>query len=143
MNMKVGIEDIRRLTFRNFQEAVSWILRGGYRLRLRSDGVVEVCHSLPGGRPVTQDILDALVPFYRECKRRLKKPRGWPRNVELPKWWSDMALGFTITRARASECPECGFPVVILVDLDLWNEWRCPQCGVIAEPCLPNVKTVS
>ena len=139
MNMKVGIEDIRRLTFRNFQEAVSWILRGGYRLRLRSDGVVEVCHSLPGGRPVTQDILDALVPFYRECKRRLKKPRGWPRNVELPKWWSDMALGFKITRARASQCPECGFPVAVLVDFHFWNEWRCPQCGRIAEPSVANV----
>ncbi|MBC7077318.1 MAG: hypothetical protein H5T92_03285 [Synergistales bacterium] len=119
-----------RLTFKDFQEAVRWILREGYRLRLRPDGVVEVCHSLPGGRPVTQEILDALEPFCREFKRRLKKPRGWPRHVELPTWWSDMALGFKITRARASECPECGFPVAVLVDFHFWNEWRCPQCGI-------------
>jgi len=131
------------LTFRNFQEAVSWILRGGYRLRLRSDGVVEVCHSLPGGRPVTQEILDALTPFYREFKRRLKKPRGWPKDVDLPLWWSDIALGFKIKRARPNPCTECGFPVVVLIDFDYWTEWRCPQCGSMIEPCSANVKPVS
>ncbi|WP_095414148.1 hypothetical protein [Thermogutta terrifontis] len=41
-------KDTSPLTFKDFQEAVSWILREGFRLRLRSDGVVEVCHSLPG-----------------------------------------------------------------------------------------------
>ncbi|MEJ5342970.1 MAG: hypothetical protein WHT09_15545 [Thermogutta sp.] len=136
-------KDTSPLTFKDFQEAVSWILREGFRLDNMPDGKVGVWHALPGGRPVTQEILDALEPFYRELKRRLKKPRGWPRNVELPTWWSDIALGFTITRARASECPECGFPVAILVDFDLWNEWRCPQCGRMAEPCLPDARTVS
>ena len=136
-------KDTSPLTFRNFQEAAGWLLRGGYRLRLRQDGVIEVWHSLPGGKWVTQDILDALTPFYRDFRRRLKKPRSWPRNVELPKWWADIALGFTITRARASECSECGFPVAVLVDFHFWNEWRCPQCGVIAEPTTVNVSRVS
>uniref|UniRef100_UPI00321FC7CE hypothetical protein n=1 Tax=Thermogutta sp. TaxID=1962930 RepID=UPI00321FC7CE len=57
-------------------------------------------------------------------KRRLKNPRGWPRNVPLPEWWSDMALGFNITRAKAQECQECSFPVVVLVTFDILNEWR-------------------
>ncbi|WP_347246407.1 hypothetical protein, partial [Thermogutta sp.] len=116
------------LTFRSFQEAVRWLLREGYRVRLRPDDVVEVWHALPGGKWVSQDILDALKPHYRELKRRLKKPRGWPRGVELPRWWSDVVLGFKIVRARASDCSDCGFPALVLVDFDIWNEWRCPKC---------------
>ena len=58
---------------------------------------------------------------------------GWPKGVDLPQWWSDLALGFKITRARALEWPGCGFPVAILVDFHFWSEWRCPQCGAIAD----------
>jgi len=139
--MSTLAKDVSPLTFKTFREVALWVLRQGYRLKMRKDGVIEAWSIL--GRRIPPENLNALERFYDDLKRRLKKPRGWPRNVELPKWWSDMALGFKITRARASQCPECGFPVAVLVDFHFWNEWRCPQCGVIAEPCLPNVKTVS
>ncbi|GAB6186683.1 hypothetical protein JCM17478_21850 [Thermopirellula anaerolimosa] len=127
-------KDTSPLTFRDFQEAVSWILLEGFRLENKPNGKVGVWHALPGGRTVTQEILDALEPFSRELRRRLKKPRGWPRGVDLPPWWSDIALSFKITRARASECPECAFPVAVLIGFDGYDAWHCPQCGVHLMP---------
>jgi len=126
--MSTLAKDVSPLTFKTFREAVLWSLRQGYRFRLREDGVIEAWNTF-GGR-IPQQHLDALERFYPDLKRRLKKPRGWPKDVDLPKWWSDIALGFKIKRGRPNAC-KCGFPASVLVDFDYWTEWHCPQCGVI------------
>jgi len=126
--MSTLAKDVSPLTFKTFREAVLWSLRQGYRFRLREDGAIEAWNTF-GGR-IPQQHLDALERFYPDLKRRLKKPRGWPKDVDLPLWWSDIALGFKIKRGRPNTC-KCGFPASVLVDFDYWTEWHCPQCGVI------------
>lgn len=139
----LGEKVIPALTFRNFQEAVRWAIGHGLRFWLRPDGVIEYWNALPGGRRYPVEYAAAFIPFHGELKRRLKKPPGWPKDVGLPPWWSDIAFGFKIKRGRPNPCTECGFPVVVLIDLDDWTEWRCPQCGSMIEPCSANVKPVS
>lgn len=115
----------------SFDDVVRLILREGYTLHLRDNGDIEVksWHSYPE----PEEHFELFERFFNQLKRRLKPPRGWPKDVPLPDWWSDVALGFNILRAKRMDCPECGFPVAVLVDFQDWAELRCPQCGISLE----------
>jgi len=108
-----------------YRELVRLILRNGWRLVLRSKAQIELreCESRP-----TEAVLEHIAALFPALVYRLRKPPGWPKDVPLPDWWSDIALGFKILQARRSSCA-CGFPVAVYVSLRNGCHWHCPSCG--------------
>ena len=108
-----------------YYKAVRLILRKGWRLVLRRNGYIEVFYDK---HPPTAEDEAKLGPLYEAFARRLRKPPGWPADIPLPVWWSDLALGFDILEAARISC-SCGFPVAVLIYFREGCRWHCPACG--------------
>ena len=88
---------------------------------------------------LTPALLDRLRSHKGELLAVLTPPIGWPRDLPLPAWWSDLSVVFgdALRSARQQHCmshdgyPGCGFPVAVQwCDENGERHWSCPACGL-------------